>query len=138
MNRDEMLARLNELFAEEVEAGLRYLHLAVTLKGLDRLIVRKPLLEGMAETLEHAQMIADKMVQLGGYPSLDIRVQLPAEKTNGAEAIRTALAFEQAALDAYRELDAELDDKSPISEFIKSQVGVESEHVAELSLLLEE
>jgi len=138
MNRDDMLKRLNELFAEEVEAGLRYLHLAVTLKGLDRLVVRKPLLEGMEETLEHAQMIADKMVQLGGYPSLDIRVQLPAEKTSGPDAIRTALAFEQAALDAYRELDAELDEKSPISEFIKSQVGVESEHVAELSLLLEE
>jgi len=137
MSKEDLLRRLNELFAEEIEAGLRYLHLAVTLKGLDRLLVRKTLLEGMSETMEHAQTIADKMVQLGGYPSLDIKVQLPAEKTTGPEAIRTALAFEQAALDAYRELAEGLTDGSPIAEFIRDQVAVESGHVAELSLLLE-
>jgi bacterioferritin len=137
MSHEDLMEQLNELFAEEIEAGLRYLHLAVTLKGLDRLIVRKTLLEGMAETMEHAQTIADKIVQLGGYPRLDIKVQLPAEKSTGPEAIRTALAFEQAALDAYRELAEKLDDGSPIAEFIRAQVAVESGHVAELSLLLE-
>lgn len=137
-SRDEVMARLNELFAEEVEASLRYLHLSVTLKGLDRLIVRKTLLEGVQETIEHAQAIADKIVQLGGYPSLRIKTELPAEKTTGADAIRTALACEQAALDAYRELLAALHDNDELADFIREQVAVESAHVAELSLLLEE
>jgi bacterioferritin len=137
MQRDEVTRRLNELYAEEIEAALRYLHLSVTLKGFDRLMVRKSMLEGLEETLEHAQSIASKIVQLGGYPKLDIRIELPAEKTTGAEAIRTALAVEQAALDAYKELLEALDDDDEIADFIRAQVAIESEHVAELSLLLE-
>jgi len=136
-SRESVVESLNGLFAEEVEAALRYLHLSVTLKGLDRLVVRKTLLEGMQETIEHAQTIANKIVQLGGYPSLNIKVELPPEKTTGAEAIRTALAFEQAALDAYRELLDRLDEDNDITDFVRDQVSLESEHVAELSLLLE-
>lgn len=133
----DTIRQLNELFAEEIEAALRYLHLAVTIKGLDRLLVRKTLLEGMEETIDHAQTIANKIVQLGGYPSLDLNVTLPAEKTSGADAIRTALAFEQAALDGYKELLERLDDDDEIADFVRDQVATESEHVAELSLLLE-
>jgi bacterioferritin len=138
MAKDEVLRSLNELFAEEIEAALRYLHLAVTLKGLDRLVVRRTLLDGMSETLEHAQTIADKIVQLGGYPRLDLKIHLPAEKTTGAEAIRTALAFEQAALDAYRELLEKVGADAEVGEFLRDQVALEATHVAELSLLLEE
>ncbi len=138
MSRDDALRTLNELFAEEIEAALRYLHLAVTLKGLDRLIVRKTLLAGMSETLEHAQTVADKIVQMGGYPSLNVTIDLPAEKTTGPEAIRTALAFEHAALDAYRELLESAGDDFELGDFAKEQISVEATHVAELSLLLEE
>jgi bacterioferritin len=129
---------LNDLFAEEIEAAIRYLHLAVTVKGLDRLLVQKVLLENMRETLEHAQTIANKIVQLGGVPSLDLRLKLAPRKSSGAEAIRTAIAFEQAALDAYRELLDKIRGDVPLEEFVRAQVDLESQHVAELSLLVEE
>ncbi len=139
MKREESLKRLNELFAEEIEAGIRYLHLAGTLKGLDRLLVRDTMLENMNETLEHAQAIAMKIQQLGGTPQLDLKLSIPPERATGQEAIRTALAFEQAALDAYRELldDIKGDDDVVLEEFLRAQVAVESEHVAELYSLLE-
>ena len=63
---------------------------------------------------------------------------LPAEKTTGAEAIRTALAFEQAALDGYRDLLESAGGDVEIEDFAREQISVETEHVAELSLLLEE
>lgn len=132
------LKRLNELFAEELEAGIRYLHLATSVKGLDRLVVTKTLIEGMHETFEHAQTIAERINQMGGVPSLDLKLNLPPQKISGAEAIRTALAFEQAALDAYREFCDEIEGDVALEEFIRQQVGVESQHVAELTLLLEE
>ncbi len=139
MKREESLKRLNELFAEEIEAGIRYLHLAGTLKGLDRLLVRDTMLENMNETLEHAQAIAMKIQQLGGTPHLDLKLSIPPERATAQEAIRTALAFEQAALDAYRELldDIKGDDDVVLEEFLRAQVAVESEHVAELYGLLE-
>ena len=139
MSKEDSLRRLNELFAEEVEAGIRYLVIASTLKGMDRLLVRDTMLENMSETLDHAQAIAAKMIQLGGTPSLDMKLSIPAEKVSAMDAIRTALAFEQAALDAYREALDQLseDDDVILGEFLRAQVALESEHVAELYTLLE-
>ena len=139
MSKEDSLQRLNELFAEEVEAGIRYLVIACTLKGMDRLLVRDTMLENMSETLDHAQAIGAKMIQLGGTPSLDMKLNIPAEKVSATDAIRTALAFEQAALDAYREALDQLseDDDVILGEFLRAQVALESEHVAELYTLLE-
>ena len=80
MPENEMITELNHLFAEEVEAAIRYLPLAVTLKGLDRLRVNPFLMEGFAETVEHAQVVAAKIVQLGGVPRLKIHLEIESEK----------------------------------------------------------
>ncbi len=136
-NRQEIQQRLNELFAEEVEAALRYLHLAATVKGLDRVTVRKTLLDGIAETLEHAQKIAEKVIQLGGTPKLKLNVELNDGLTTGADAIRTALAFEQAALDGYKELLEMSGEDVALEEFVRAQIATESEHVSQLYLLLD-
>jgi len=134
---NEIIRHLNELFAEEVEAAVRYLHLAVTVKGLDRLLVRGTLLESMQETLDHAQTIAEKIIQLGGVPRAKLQVELPSEMLSGAEAIRTALAFEQAALDGYRELLEKAGNDVVLEEFVRAQIATESEHVSQLYLLLD-
>ncbi len=136
--REEVLRRLNELFAEETEAAVRYLYLAATVKGLDRATVRATLLEGIRETLEHAQTIAEKVIQLGGTPKLRIRVEVDDGLTTGRDAIRTALAFEQAALDGYKELLDLAGDDVVLEEFARAQIATESEHVSSLYLLLDE
>ena len=138
MATKENIQNLNELFAEEIEAAIRYLHLSVTVKGLDRLLVHKVLLEYMQKTLDHARSVADKIVHLGGIPSLDLKLNLPPQKTTATDAVRTALTFEQAGLAAYRDLLENIVDDVPLEEFVRAQVGLESQHVAELSLLLEE
>ena len=138
MATDETIQTLNEIFAEEVEAALRYLHLAVTIKGIDRITLQKPLLEGMEETMEHARVVAEKILEIGGVPSLDIRIQLAGEMTTGADAIRTAVEFEQGALDAYRDLMEGAAGDVPMEEFARAQVALESEHLARFRLLLED
>lgn len=140
IDRVESLRRLNELYAEEIEAGIRYLHLAVGLKGLDRLHVQKVLLENMEETIEHAQQVAEKILQMGESPTLSLKLHLPAERTTGVDALRTALVFERAALDAYRELldRCEGGEDVVLEEFARAQVALETQHVSELELLLED
>lgn len=142
MKKDEVVRRLNELFAEEVEAAIRYLHLAVTVTGLERLVVRKTLLENMQETLEHAQTLGERLLHLGAAPALDLRLSIPGERSRATDAIRTAKEFEQAALDAYRELLEQVAGSPgadvPLEEFLREQVALESQHVAELDLLLED
>ncbi|MEN8150745.1 MAG: ferritin-like domain-containing protein [Planctomycetota bacterium] len=138
MANEETIQALNEIFAEEVEAALRYLHLAVTIKGIDRITLQKPLLEGMEETMVHARVVAEKILEIGGVPSLDIRIQLPGEMSTGADAIRTAVEFEQAAMEAYRDLMESASGDVPMEEFARAQVALESEHLSRFRLLLED
>ena len=138
MANEEINQTLNEIFAEEVEAAIRYLHLAVTIKGIDRITLQKPLLEGMEETMAHAQVVAEKILEMGGVPSLDIRIQLAGEMSTGAEAIRTAVEFEQGALEAYKDLMVSAKGDVPMEEFARVQVALESEHLARFRLLLED
>jgi bacterioferritin len=134
----EAISTLNDIFAEEVEACIRYLHLAVTIRGLDRLVLQAPMMEAVQETLDHAKLVAEKILELGSVPSLDLRLELPAEMTTGKEAIRTAVEFEQAALEAYAELMEASSGDVRMEEFARAQVALESEHLARFRLLLEE
>lgn len=136
LSDEQLLAELNRLYAEEVEAGVRYLHLYSAVRGMDRLLVESVLKEGIAETFEHAEVIARKIRTLGAVPQLDIQVTCPAEPISGREALRQALTFEEAALDAYRDVLQRVEGNVPLEEFIRAQIATESEHVAQLKELL--
>ena len=138
MAEKDALRTLNEIFAEEVEACIRYLHMAVTIKGIDRLVLQPELLKAMQETLEHARIVAEKLLEMGGVPSLDLRIQLPGAMTTGQEAVRNSVEFEQGALDAYQELMENAGGDVRLEEFARAQVALESEHLAHFKLLLED
>lgn len=134
----EIVQELNRAFAEEVEAATRYLHLASAVRGLDRLLVEKILREGVEETIQHAEIIARKIRSLGHVPRLEIKVSCPADPLSAREALRQAVTFEEAALECYQDLLRKVEGDVPLEEFIRSQIAVESEHVAQLRELLAE
>ena len=138
MGNKDAVRTLNEIFAEEVEAGIRYLHMAVTIKGMDRLVLQPELLKCMEETLSHARIIAEKLLEIGGVPSLDLRIELPGEMTTGQEAIRNSVEFERGALEAYKELMEDAAGDVRMEEFARAQIALESEHLAHFKLLLED
>ncbi len=139
MNRpstDEVIADLNRLFAEEVEAAIRYLHLRNAVRGIERLTVDPILKEGFAETIQHAEIIARKIRSLGHVPKLDIQVSCEDTPLTGQEAIRQALTVEEAALEAYHDVLGHVEGDVSLEEFVRAQIAIESEHVAELRELL--
>ena len=139
-SRTEAIEKLNALLAEELEASIRYLHLSSMVQGIDRLIVQKVLQENHEETIEHAQQVSEKILQLGGNPTPRIQLDLDSRRYSGPQAIAEALIFEQAALDGYRDLLDHVDGSGDVvlEEFARQQVAVESEHVAQLQMLLVE
>ncbi len=139
MNRlssEEIIPELNRVFAEEVEAALRYLHLASAVRGVERLVVEPKLRAGFEETIQHAHVIARKIRELGAVPALRINVSLPPEPIDAKEAFELALTFEEAALEADQDLLRRVEGDVALEEFIRSQIAAESEHVAELKQLL--
>ena len=139
-SREVALSRLNELLAEELEASIRYLHLGTLVQGIDRLVIQKVLQENHEETVEHAQQVSEKILQVGGTPKPKINLELTGEKCTGVEALQTALLFEQAALDAYKEFLEVVEGSGDVvlEEFARQHVALESEHVSELRMLLGE
>ena len=139
-SREVALSRLNEFLAEELEASIRYLHLGTLVQGIDRLVIQKVLQENHEETVEHAQQVSEKILQVGGTPKPKINLELTGEKCTGIEALQTALLFEQAALDAYKEFLEVVEGSGDVvlEEFARQQVALESEHVSELQMLLGE
>lgn len=138
LTRSETLNELHGIFAEEVEAAIRYLHLANAVRGIERLIVEPKLREGFLETIQHAEVIARKIREMGAAPKLDLNISLPAEPITGKAALETALTFEEAALEAYQDLLRKIDGDVPLEEFIRAQIATEAEHVADLKQLLSE
>lgn len=136
LTRVEIIQELNHIFAEETEAAARYLHLASSVRGLDRMLVDKVLNEGLTETIRHAQIIAQKIRALGAVPQLEISVSCPPQPLTAREALRQALTFEEAALECYQDLLRKVEGDVPLEEFARSQIAVESEHVAQLRELL--
>jgi bacterioferritin len=136
LTQQEAIQELNRLFAEEVEAALRYLHLANAVKGLDHLLVGPVLKRAYQETIEHAEVIAHKIRALGAVPQLDINIALAPEAIDGKTALELALTFEEAALEAYQDTLRKVEGDIPLEEFIRNQIATESEHVAELKQLL--
>lgn len=138
LSKDEVILELNRLFAEEIEAALRYLHLSNAVRGLDHLLVGPVLSKGFNETIEHAQVIAHKIRALGAVPKLALDLNLEPQPLGGKEALEMALTFEEAALEAYQDTLRRVEGDVPLEEFIRSQIAAESEHVAELKQLLVE
>jgi bacterioferritin len=134
----EIVFELNRIYAEEVEAATRYLHLGSAVRGMERLLIEKVLKEGFEETIQHAETIARKIRALGHVPQLDIHVSCPPRSLSAREALQEALTFEEAALEAYQDMLRKVEGDIPLEEFVRSQIAVESEHVAQLRELLAE
>lgn len=138
LSKDEVILELNRLFAEEIEAALRYLHLSNAVRGLDHVLVGPVLNKGFNETIDHAQVIARKIRALGAVPKLTLDLDLRPQPLGGKEALEMALTFEEAALEAYQDTLRRIEGDVPLEEFVRSQIATESEHVAELKQLLVE
>jgi bacterioferritin len=95
------------------------------------------------EELAHADLIAERIVQLGGEPDFSpdtLTKRSHAEYVAAAslvDMIKENLVAERIAIDSYRELIAYLGDQDPTtSQMLKGVLAMEEEHADELSDLL--
>jgi len=136
-SKAELVDELNHLMAEETEAFLRYFQLRYRLRGTDRLAAESFFNKAMQETLDHATEIAGKIRALGQTPKLEIKLSLGGGPVKLQEALAESLEFEQQALDAYKEFLPHVAGDTMLEDFIRKQIATETEHVQEITMLLE-
>jgi len=131
-NCTDLVEELNRLMAEEAEACLRYFQMRFRLRGRGRPAAEKFFEEALKETLEHADAIAKQIRSLGHIPTLHIDLSLNGGPMRPEEALAEALDVEQQALDAYQQFLPRATGHPALEDFIRKQIGLETEHVQEI------
>jgi bacterioferritin len=138
INREELIARLNEDLAREYQAIIAYVAYSQALKGAEYMHVAKELEKHAAEELSHAMKIAKQVDYLGGTPCV-----VPAKvdmSTDAREMLRLDLENETETIRQYRQRVRQCDalGEYAMSEQIREILVQEQDHLIELATALGE
>ncbi|MGN6319483.1 ferritin-like domain-containing protein [Trinickia sp.] len=142
-DREAVLKLLNDALATEIVCTLRYRRHYFMAKGIHSKGIADEFLQHSNEEQQHADQIAERIVQLGGEPNFSpegLLTRSHAEYVEGAslvDMIKEDLVAERVAIDSYREIIQFLGEKDPTSRRImESILAVEEEHADDMADLL--
>ncbi len=143
--RDVVIKLLNEALATEIICVLRYRRHHFMAAGIHAQSVAAEFLTHANEEQAHADLIAQRIVQLGGEPNFSpegLATRSHAEYVEGGtlvEMIRENLVAERIAIDSYREMIAYLGANDPTTRrMLEGILAMEEEHADDLVTLLQE
>lgn len=139
-----VLRLLNEALATELVCTLRYRHHYFIAQGLPAEAIKQEFLQHANEEQQHADQIAERIVQLGGDPNFNpagLAERSHAEYGDGSNALinilRDDLVAERVAIESYREMIAYVGKDDPTTRrLLESILAVEEEHAEEISSML--
>jgi len=144
-DRETVLGLLNAALATEIVCVLRYRRHYFMAKGIHSRSIADEFLAHSNEEQGHADLIAERIVQLGGEPDFSpasLAGRSHAEYVEGAtltDMVREDLVAERIAIDSYRDFIGYLGEKDPTTRrMLESILAVEEEHADELADLLQQ
>ncbi|HTD91079.1 MAG TPA: ferritin-like domain-containing protein, partial [Burkholderiales bacterium] len=142
-DRGAVIKLLNEALATELVCVLRYKRHYFMAKGIHSDPVKAEFLAHAAEEMAHADLLAKRIVELGGAPNFSpdgLSARSHAEYVEGDTLnamIREDLVAERIAIESYREMIAYLADHDPTTQkMLKEILAGEEEHADDLASLL--
>jgi bacterioferritin len=141
---DTVLRLLNEALATEIVCVLRYKRHQFTAHGLSAQSVSDEFAEHAAEEQQHADRIAQRIVELGGDPNFSpegLASRSHSEYVEGetlTDMIREDLVAERIAIESYTEIIRFLGDHDSTSRRLMEEIlAKEEEHAEDMLTLIE-
>jgi bacterioferritin len=136
MNKQNVIEALNEAIALEHAASMQYKQQSLLVRGLWRPVYAKKFADAATEAMGHAAKFGQKVVALGGVPTVEIA---PFQQAIALEEmLRHDLDVERKALSAYqRALELAAGDTA-LCTMIEDQIEAETQDVEDLELILEQ
>jgi bacterioferritin len=138
--REDIIKLLNDALATEIVCTLRYKRHYFTAKGVASPKIAEEFLVHANEETAHADLLAERIVQLGGEPDFQPTTLVERshadydESTELQAMIRANLVAERVAIEAYSQMIRLIGDKdSTTRRILESILGQEQEHADELS-----
>ena len=143
-DREEIIRLLNASLATELVCVLRYKRHYFMASGIKAAVAAQEFLEHATQEAEHADKLAERIVQLGGEPefnpdllSKNSHAQYVAGK-DLKEMVYEDLVAERIAVDSYREIIQYIGDKDPTTRRIFEDIlAQEEEHADDMADLLD-
>jgi bacterioferritin len=143
-DRKTVIKLLNEALATEIVCVLRYKRHYFMAAGIHADPVATEFLAHANEEMQHADRIAERIVQLRGEPNFSpdgLSLRSHAEYVEGdslKEMIKEDLVAERVAIESYREMVAYIAEKDPTTRRMLEEIlASEEEHADDLASLLE-
>ena len=144
-DRKTVLRLLNESLATELVCYLRYKRHYFMATGLKASVAAAEFLEHATQELQHADLLAERIMQLGGEPDFNpagLTERSHAEYVAGKnlrEMITENLVAERIAVDSYREIVVYLGDDDPTTRRLFEEIlAQEEEHADAMAALLQD
>lgn len=142
-NRSAVLQMLNEALATELVCINRYKRHYYTVTGLANAAIKAEFLQHANEEQQHADWLAERIVQLNGEPDFNPATLLDrshAEYDDSREVqamVRANLVAERVAIESYRQMIEQIGDSDPTTKQLLTQImAVEEEHADDMRDLL--
>lgn len=140
----EVVQLLNEALATELVCTLRYKRHYYMAQGLRARFAADEFLEHAQQEMEHADRLAERIVQLGGQPDFNpdtLTQRSHAQYHDGTELrdmLTEDLVAERIAIESYREMVRYLGDRDPTTRRLLEEIlAVEEEHADDLVDLMD-
>jgi len=144
-DRKTVVKLLNEALATEIVCVLRYKRHYFMASGINAEGVAAEFLQHANEEQGHADLIAQRIVQLGGAPNFSpegLLTRSHAEYVEGdtlLDMIKEDLVAERIAIDSYREMINYLGNNDPTTRrMLEGILAMEEEHADDLVSLLQD
>jgi bacterioferritin len=142
-DREEVIRLLNEALATELVCYLRYKRHYFMADGIQSESVAAEFLEHATQEQQHADQIAERIVQLGGAPDFSpegLAARSHAQYVEGEslkDMIRENLIAERIAIESYREVSQYIGEKDPTTRrLLEGILATEEEHADDLVSLM--
>jgi bacterioferritin len=136
MAREGLIENMNRALALELAGTIQYTQHSFLVTGPEREVYRKFFREQAEEAHEHTYTLGDKIVSLGGVPTVEPAMILQA--TELTEMLKMDLTLEREALAAYLAAWELCDDHKPTQFWLEERISEEQIHVEELEKLTNE
>jgi bacterioferritin len=144
-DRGRVVDVLNEVLATELVCVLRYKRHYYTAQGINAATVAQEFLEHATQEQEHADMAAQRIVQLGGEPDFSPHGMATRshseydESTDLLDMVKEDLVAERVAIASYQEIIRWLGNDDPTTRrTMETILATEEEHADDLLTILQE
>lgn len=137
MGRAELVENLNRALSCELAAVIQYSQHSYLVTGTDRQVFKDWFRDQAEEAQDHAESVGDKVVALGGIPTVEPAMIRQSVETK--EMLRQDLELEREAMAVYMAAWASCDDDDlPQKFWLEERISEEQQHIEELEKLTSE